>query len=210
MSIAMRRRVAVLLYPGCIFLEIAPLLEVLASECELSFFTPDGAVHDASNGTRLIANGAFAQACDAPLDCVVIPGGNPDSIIDAGSANHCLASACERGALLAGICAGALVIARAGLLRGRRATHNYTAEHTTAEVLACTDPIFEGIVFERADIVVDQPFITAQHWAKTKFAAAVATALGVFSPEQAERYLRRERYSYGDDLPRVPNNMERL
>lgn len=194
----MRRRVTVLLYPGCIFLEIAPLLEVLAPECEISFFTPDGAVHDASNGARVIADGSFARATDTPADCVVVPGGNPDSIIEPGSANLCIASAYERGAVLAGICAGVLVIARSGLLRGRRATHNYTAEHTTAEVLACTDPIFNGIVFERADIVVDPPFITAQHWAKAKFAAAVAVALGVFSREQAERYVRRQSYSYDD------------
>ena len=66
---------------------------------------------------------------------------------------------------MAGICAGALVLARAGLLRGRRATHGYTAEHATAEVVACTAPIFEGIRFERADVVVDPPFITAQYWA---------------------------------------------
>ena len=194
----MRRRVTVLLYPGCIFLEIAPLLEVLAPECDISFLTPDGAVHDASNGTRVVADGSFAQGKDTPVDCVVIPGGNPDSIIEPGSANPCIAAAYDRGAVLAGICAGVLVIARSGLLRGRRATHNFTAEHTTAEVLACTDPIFEGIVFERADVVVDQPFITAQHWARAKFAAIVAVALGVFSREQAEQYVQRQRYSYDD------------
>ncbi|MEH6462218.1 DJ-1/PfpI family protein [Chitinimonas sp. JJ19] len=197
-SNVMRRRVTVLLYPGSIFLEIAPLLEVLAPECDISFFTPDGTIHDASNGTRVVVNGSFAQAMDTPADCVVVPGGNPDSIIELGSANPCIAAAYGRGAVLAGICAGVLVIARSGLLHGKRATHNYTAEHTTAEVLACTDSILEGIVFERADIVVDQPFITAQHWAREKFAVTVAVSLGVFSPEQAEQFVQRQRYSYDD------------
>ncbi|GLR12158.1 hypothetical protein GCM10007907_09480 [Chitinimonas prasina] len=194
----MRRSVTVLLYPGCIFLEIAPLLEVLAPKCDISFFTPDGAVHDASNGTRVVADGSFAQAKDFPVDCVVIPGGNPDSIIEPGSANSCIAAAYDRGAVLAGICAGVLVIARSGLLHGKRATHSYTVEHTTAEVLACTDPIFDGVAFERADIVVDEPFITAQHWARVKFAATVAVSLGVFSREQAEQYIQTQRYSYGE------------
>lgn len=39
----LRPKVAVLLYPGCIFLEIAPALELLAPRCDVLFYTPDGA-----------------------------------------------------------------------------------------------------------------------------------------------------------------------
>ena len=85
------------------------------------------------------------------------------------------------------------MIARAGLLKGRRATHNYTAEHAGPEVVACAAPIYDGIVFQRADVVVDAPFITAQHWAHVPFAAAVARSLGLLSEAEAAQYLQRQR-----------------
>jgi putative intracellular protease/amidase len=194
---AVRPRVAVLLYPGCIFFEIAAAVELLARSCELAYCTPDGSAHAASNGARIAADGSYADAVATEARCVVVPGGNPDAIIDPGTANACLIAAHRRGAWLTGICAGSLVIARAGLLKGRRATHNYTAEHATPDVVACVAPIYDGIVFERADVVVDAPFITAQHWAHVPFAAAVARSLGVLSPDEAARYLQRQRFAYG-------------
>jgi putative intracellular protease/amidase len=187
----------VLLYPGCIFFEIAAAVELLARRCEIAYFTPDGTTHAASNGARIAADGSYADAAATDARCVIVPGGNPDAIIDPGTANACLIAAHRRGAWLAGICAGSLVIARAGLLRGRRATHNYTAEHATADVVACAAPIYDGIVFERADLVVDAPFITAQHWAPVPFAAALAQAAGVLSADEAMHYVRRQRFSYG-------------
>lgn len=191
-----RPRATILLYPGCIFLEIAAAAEILAEHCELGYFTPIGEVHEASNGLRIMATGSYADAAERAAACVVVPGGNPDSIIEPGSASECLRAAHRGGAVMAGICAGALVLARAGLLRGRRATHGYTAEHATAEVVACTAPIFEGIRFERADVVVDPPFITAQYWAAGKFAAAIAEAIGVFSAKDVAAYLHRYGRSY--------------
>jgi hypothetical protein len=55
-------------------------------------------------------------------------------------------------------------------------------------------PSHHGIVFERADLVIDLPFITAQHWAHGVF--AVAQALGVLPPAEAADRLRRQRFSH--------------
>lgn len=186
-----RKRAVVLLYPGCIFLEIAATVELLAEHCEIGYFTPTGQVHEASNGARMVPTGGYADALARAAACVVVPGGNPDSIIECGAANDCLRRGVEVGAVLAGICAGSLVLARAGVLKGRRITHSYTAEFTTPEVVACTEPIYEGARYERADLVVDLPVITAQYWAAGRFAVAVAEAIGVMSREEGEAYLRR-------------------
>ncbi len=53
------RPVAVLLYPGCVFQEIALAVEVLAPHRPLRYLTPDGAVHRASNRARLQADGDY-------------------------------------------------------------------------------------------------------------------------------------------------------
>jgi len=120
----MPRSAAVVLYPGCVIFEIAAVVELLARSCEVNYFAPDRNVHCASNGARLLPHGSYSDLAARTVDCVLVPGGNPDSILEPGSANECLFGASRQGALMAGICAGNLVLARAGLLVGRRATHN--------------------------------------------------------------------------------------
>lgn len=175
--------VAVLLYPGCIFFEIAWCTETLArAGARLRFHTPDGQPHLASNGARLLADGGYDDIARQRWAAVLIPGGDPGSIIPDHRADDALRRAAADGAVMAGICAGALVLAAAGLLRGVRATHNYTAEWASPEAVAFTAPFWEGLSYERADVVEDGPFITAQPWADRAFAAAVARRLGLAAP----------------------------
>lgn len=180
--------VAVLLYPGCIFFEVALAAEVLAARARLQWLTPDGATHEASNGSRISADGAYDRLLHERYDAVLVPGGDPGSILlphpqpAAG-----LQAQAEGGALVAGICAGNLVMAACGLLRGRRGTHNYTAEHASAEAVAAVAQHWDGLQFERADLVTDGALITAQPWAYRAYAAAVARALGVLDEDGAAR-----------------------
>jgi transcriptional regulator GlxA family with amidase domain len=198
MSNVMRRRVAVLLYPGCILFEIALATEVLAKSFEVLHFTSDGAPHQGSNGSVLQPFGSYADLRRAEVACVLVPGGDPGSIIPQGIATACLQAASSRGSVMAGICAGSLVLASAGSLRGIRATHNYTLEHAAPEAVEFTAPLWEGVVFERQDIVVDGRFITAQPWAYVKFAAAVAGKLEALAPSDVHALVAYHRKSYND------------
>ncbi|MDW5416026.1 DJ-1/PfpI family protein [Iodobacter sp. CM08] len=181
------KKIAVLLYPGCIFFEIAAAVELLAQYCELSYYTPDGSVHISSNGTYLCAAGSYADIANA--SAIIVPGGNPDSIIPLRLASDCLKEGYANGAVLAGICAGALVLASSDLLINKRVTHNYTLEFVPQQVVDFVQIIWQGVVYERANIVVDGRLITAQPWAVFEFAAAIALALGVFSQLQLEDYI---------------------
>jgi hypothetical protein len=100
--------VSVLLYPGCIFFEIAAAVELLATRCEIRYFTPDGATHAASNGARIAADGPYADAAAVEARCVIVPGGDPEAIIEPGTANACWIAAHRRGAWIAGTVAQAL------------------------------------------------------------------------------------------------------
>lgn len=192
-----RPTVGVLLYPGCIFLEIAAAVELLAPRCRLLYATPDGAEHPASNGSLLRPQACYLDLVTAPLQAVLVPGGDPGSIVTTGAAHDVLQTAAARGALLAGICAGALVLADAGLLRGRRGTHNYTAEHAPPEVVDFVARYWVGLRFERADLVLDGRVITAMPWAHVRFAAIVARELGLLTPEQAEAHVAYHRRQHG-------------
>jgi transcriptional regulator GlxA family with amidase domain len=185
----MRPTVAVLLYPGCIFFEIAPAAELLAPHATLRWLTPDGRPHQASHGAQLLADGDHHQLAALRPAAVLVPGGDPRVLVETGVAVQPLRAAHAAGAWMAGICAGALVLAHAGLLRGRRATHNYLPEWAPPEKVAAAAPIFDGVDVQRADLVVDAPFITAMPWAYRDFAAAVAQALGVIDAAEAARYI---------------------
>jgi transcriptional regulator GlxA family with amidase domain len=173
------RKVAVLLYPGCIYFEVSGAVEALSKHFNVLQFTPDGAELADSSGRKLPAQGSYADFERGGFACVLVPGGDPRSIILGQSATVALQRAASEGALMAGICAGSLVLASAGVLKGFRATHNYTAEYATAEKVVATAPYWDGILFERADIVEDGKRITAQPWAHEQFALAVERHLGV-------------------------------
>lgn len=192
--------VAVLLYPGCIFFEIALAAETLAGHCTLSYYTPDGEPHRASNGATLVPAGDLSALKSASLQAVLVPGGDPRSLmLPVPRASEALRAQADAGALVAGICAGNLVMAGAGLLVGRRGTHNYTAEHAPPEKVAATRHFWDGMQFVRADLVQDGRLITAQPWAYRPYAAAVARTLGVLDEREAralETYVVRR--SCGD------------
>jgi putative intracellular protease/amidase len=190
--------VALLLYPGCIFFEVALAAETLAGAgARLRWYMPDGAPLTASNGARIAADGDLAALAHAPADAVLLPGGDPGGLlVPRDIASAALQAQAARGALMAGICAGGLLLAAAGLLRGRRGTHNYTAEHAPPEVVATVAPYWQGMRFECADLVEDGPVITAQPWAYRRYAATVARRLGLLDAAAAEALVRQPERAY--------------
>ena len=183
-----KTRAAVLLYPGCIFFEIALLAEALAKHLSLRYLTPDGAPHAASNGSVLRADGAYAELEKEDWAAVLVPGGDPGSIIPDGLADAGLQSAAGRGAVIASICGGNLVLAAAGALRGRRATHNYTDAYAPAEAVAFTAPFWRGVEYQHRDVVRDGNIITAMPWAYVEYAATVLMALGLMDAAENEAF----------------------
>jgi putative intracellular protease/amidase len=186
------RPVVVLLYPGCIFFEIALAAETLAERgARIVWLTPQGTPHHASNGAHLSVDGDYPMLRALRPAAVLIPGGDPRAILLPDNLVRApLEAALQHGALLAGICAGNLVLAASGFLRGRRGTHNYTSEFAPPEQVAATAAVWAGMAYERADLVEDGPFITAMPWAYRAYAAAVGRRLGLLDAAAAERVLR--------------------
>lgn len=197
----MPMEVAVLLYPGCVFFEVALAMENLAKHLSLGVVTPDGNPHRASNGTVVDADADLDTLTSTIVRAVLIPGGDPRSLLlPAPRPKAALRKQAEAGAVIAGICAGNLVMAASGLLVGRRGTHNYTPEYTSQDKVAATAKYWSGMHFVRANLVQDGNLITAQPWAYRQYAAAVCRRLGVFNEEQAlalEDYVSR-RTIHGD------------
>ena len=131
-----QRVVAVLAYDGVNAFELGLAVEVFG----LSDMGPDwyrvvvcserpGQPLVANNGLKVIANSGMGAVARA--DTIIVPGSleivefpDPASLLDALQRAH------RRGARVASICAGAFILAAAGLLDGRRATAHWA--HTEA------------------------------------------------------------------------------
>ena len=160
------------LYPGCIAYEIMLTVELLGRMGQVQFATPDGRPHRCESGMTIAADCDFTSA-DPRLSAVLIPGGDPASVVDNIELALMLKAAASRGALLAAICAGPLLLAKAGLLVGRRFTHGYGKQH--ADFLA---PFWAGALYEDSACVIDGRVVTAQAWAHIAFGVAVADMCG--------------------------------
>lgn len=77
----MSSEVAVLLYPGCIFFEVALATETLAAHLPVRFYTPQGQALPLSNGLLVQPAGAFADLNRKIATAVLIPGGDPESVL---------------------------------------------------------------------------------------------------------------------------------
>jgi 4-methyl-5(b-hydroxyethyl)-thiazole monophosphate biosynthesis len=181
-----------ILYPGCIAYEIMLAIELLGRRGRVRIATPDGLPHRCESGMTIAADSDFATA-DPSAAAILIPGGDPASVIENVALVQLLTAAAHRGGFLAAICAGPILVAKAGLLRGRRFTHGYGTQN--AEFLA---PYWNGATYQDAACVVDGKIVTAQAWAHIEFAVTVAELCNALPADRSAQDLRR----YYQGMPR--------
>jgi 4-methyl-5(b-hydroxyethyl)-thiazole monophosphate biosynthesis len=122
---------------------------------------------------RIEADTLLANVQDATFDLVVIPGGpGHASLLENQAVIEILQAQQRRGGLVGSICAGPLVLKKAGLLDGRR----YTSFPGTADKLPDRDP--------DASVVIDGNLITSQG-AGTAIQFALALIGGLAGHEKA-------------------------
>lgn len=152
-------RFGLLLIPGFALMGYAALVEAFRAANTLSgralyawlHVSPDGAAVEATNGARILAD---AQVGDR-LDCsrlFVFAGGDPRQFHDPATYAW-LRQMARGGCAVAGVSGGPFVVARAGLLAGRRATIHW--EHRTAFAEE-----FPDVALESGLYVIDGPVIT--------------------------------------------------
>ena len=164
----MARRVVLVVFPDIQLLDLVGPLEVFSmadrfSDSEVSEYvaevvSPDGGVIRASSGLEIGANRAIG-ACGGPIDTLVVVGGQgvARAIVDDRLVAW-IRSAAQRSRRVTSVCSGAFLLARAGLLDGRRATTHWATCARLAglfpEVTVDPDPIFirDGNVWTSAGV----------------------------------------------------------
>lgn len=174
--------VVAILYPGCIFFELALSLELLAEKYQLVFATPDGSDHHASNGSILRATTSYKQVDLSNCLAVLVPGGDPGSIKNNKEVDEVIQSANEKGLWLAAICAGPFVLAKAKILKGKKIAHGYGPKQ-----FEFLKSYFEGVHLTEKKFICDGNVITAKPDAHIDFAVEIACRLDVVDAAKANR-----------------------
>ncbi len=152
-------QLGLLLIPGFALMGYATLVEAFRAANTLSgselyvwqHVSPDGAAVEATSGARILADAQVGQR----LDCArlfVFAGGDPRRFTHAATFGW-LRQLARAGCAIAGISGGPYVMARAGLLAGRRATIHWDHRALLAEE-------FPEIALDRGLYVIDGPIIT--------------------------------------------------
>ena len=169
----------ILAYDGCILFEVLQAAAAIHGHLPVHVVTPDGAPITDRSGIRVLADHSYDSVAIADIQCLLVPGGNPDSIAGNTRAMQIVREVVAKGGVVAGICAGVAVLGLAGVLQGRRVAHNYTDADVPPEVRRHTDPLWRGTEFEPVGIAVDGVVISARPERYEAFAEAVATACGI-------------------------------
>jgi transcriptional regulator GlxA family with amidase domain len=155
----MARRVVIVAFPGLQSLDVTGPAEVFSRAGYAVELVASGeAPLRASNGLRLVPD-APLDRCRGPIDTLVVAGGA--GIREAARDERLgawLRLASRRSRRVTSVCTGAFLLARAGLLDGRRATTHWAACDTLARMYPSVrvepDPIFvrDGNVYTSAGV----------------------------------------------------------
>jgi transcriptional regulator GlxA family with amidase domain len=162
-----RRRVVVLAYEDVQILDVTGPSEVFsladrfhgpAYALELVTTSTDADPIKASSGLRLLPD-AEIQDCDGPIDTLIVPGGIGTSAAQRDPALiEWMKAAAARSRRVTSVCTGAFLLARAGLLDGRRATTHWAActqlKRRYPSIDVQPDPIYvrDGNVYTSAGV----------------------------------------------------------
>ncbi|WP_424216717.1 GlxA family transcriptional regulator (plasmid) [Streptomyces sp. BI20] len=137
------RDVLVLLYDGVQSLDVTGPVEVFAAASHwpagpeaprpyrIRTVSPGGVPVRTSSGLTLVPEGPLESARPGPGTTVLVPGGRYDADFEPRLTDW-LRERTAPAARIAAVCTGALLLARAGLLDGRRATTHWNACETLA------------------------------------------------------------------------------
>lgn len=173
----------VIFYPGCIEFEIMLACELTSKSLPVEVATPDGAPHQSATGMIYNAHTSYGNVQINRYRSVLIPGGDPYDVLENEEIDQLLRTAESSELLLGAICAGPLLLAKAGILKGHKFTHGYGEHHK--DLLA---EFWQGAEFTDQPVTIDDNIVTAKPEAHIDFAVTVARLVGAIDDNKAAYY----------------------
>lgn len=165
------KRVGLFLFPSFSEFEITVALSLVPSACEVVTVALDESTVRSEAGLLCQPHKKLSDLEPADLDVLIIPGGDMEHLLDAEPLFAFVRELHEQEKLLAAICSGPYVLARAGVLASRP----YTVTHSrqARDFLGC----YDEATFRYENVVTSGNVITAQGHAFVPFGLAVGKHL---------------------------------
>ncbi|MCR5137257.1 MAG: DJ-1/PfpI family protein [Oscillospiraceae bacterium] len=160
------KRIAVIFAEGFEEVEALTVVDLLRRAgfgCDMLSLADTDTVSGA-HGIRVSMDGGFAQADFAACDGIVLPGGMPGTLHLADDARllRLLQDFFASGRLTAAICAAPTVLAKAGILKGKKAVCYPGMEDELTGALPCSGPVaVDGTVITGRGVGTAIPFALA-------------------------------------------------
>ena len=117
----------ILAYRGCILSEVIQAASFLDPVLAVKVATPDGDCFRDRSGVTVVPDFAYEEVSAGTIGCLLVPGGNPDTIAEDVHAKQIVREVLAGGGVVAGICAGVVVLA----LGRRRSRYRADARYRT-------------------------------------------------------------------------------
>jgi len=181
----------IILYPGCIEFEIMLAAELMNRKFPVKCATPDGKPHIGSNGIKIIPDYSFNEINVELLRTILIPGGDPGSLLGNCDIDEILKMANSKKVVLGAICAGPFLLEKAGLMDSKRMAHGYGQSQLT---FLKNKGYFKHSILTDDMLVIEENIVTAKPNAFIDFAVTVALCSGAIQSldeaEQLKKYYK--------------------
>ncbi len=173
-------KIAYLYYDGFCEFEIV-LTGLIFGKHEMISVAAENREYRSIEGQRFCVDQCIQDVDLDSVDLLVIPGGNLGQLMDNQELKAFIDQLVLRKKKIAGICAGANLLAALGVLKGKRCTGETCGVTPGCSVY----PYYKGASLSDEYVVVDGNIITAQGQAYVEFAVELANQMGLYK-DQAE------------------------
>lgn len=187
----------ILIYDSFAEFEVSLVGLFMKGKGEVHMISPNNTLEYVTGEGRFqtVPHVTISEVQVSDYDLLVIPGGNPIPLLANETLLQLIQAFSARGKVLAGICAGPILLSAAGVLSEKKYTTSYSPEVLEAK---------DHFIWDRwtnEDVTLDGNIITAKGNAYVEFAIAIYKALGLFEGEQDEL----ETHAYFKNQMKVAN-----
>lgn len=179
-------KVLLLVFPGFSEFEIAVAMAIIRGRFQVDSVGLSAAPVVSEAGLRVIPHASVSDIDAASYEALIIPGAEDLSpVLDVSSIQQLIRTLHDRGTLVAAICGGPILLAKAGILAGRPYTVGLYRQFR--DFLGCFDEAW----FRYQPMVESDNVLTAQGFAFVEFGLRIGERLGAMrNPDAVRAYYR--------------------
>jgi putative intracellular protease/amidase len=110
------------------------------------------------------------------VDLLIIPGGDPSALFDNPLVEHFITELNKRNKYISGICGGTFLMAKFGVLEGKRCTGSVTGLKAEDDDIK----LFDKAIIVNEGVVIDRNAITATAQSYVEFCIELGKVMGVY------------------------------